>query len=450
MLDFGWSLAGFIVALSILVCVHEYGHYWMARRVGVKVLRFSLGWGKPWKTFRARDGVEWSLAPYPIGGYVKMLDEAEGPVAPTERHLAFNTQPVASRMAILVAGPAANFLLAILLYWVIFVIGVQGMRPLIAEPRADTAAAAAGLRESDEILQVEGKSVPTWTDLRMALIDYKLGAEAMRLRVRDSGGIERDAVLALGNVRSDPEFLFADLGLDSFEPKVDAVLGPVQPGSPAEAAGLLPGDRILSVEGEAIDDWSMLVNAVRARPGAITRLEIERSGGRRTVDVVLASAEQGGRTIGRLGAGPVVDEQVWQNLRASRRLDVIEAVPAAIAQTWQMTQVTLRVLWHMLLGEVSVKNVSGPIQIAQVAGDTAQIGLVSFLSFMAVVSVSLGVLNLLPIPLLDGGHLLMFAVEGVRGRPLSERSQIAAQYVGFAFIGMLMVLALFNDIMRLV
>lgn len=450
MLDFGWSVAGFIVALSILVCVHEYGHYWMARRLGVKVLRFSLGWGKPWKSFRTRDGVEWSLAPYPIGGYVKMLDEAEGPVDPSERHLAFNTQPVASRMAILVAGPAANFLLAILLYLAIFVVGVQGMRPVIAEPGAQSAAAVAGLREGDEVIEVEGKAIPTWTDLRMALIDYKLGAQSMRLRVRDAGGTERDAVLDLRKVRSDPEYLFSDLGLDGLEPKAEPVLGAVQPGSPAEAAGLLTGDRILTVEGESIGDWSMLVDAVRARPGEITRLDIERAGELRQVDVVLAAVEQNGRSIGRLGAGPVIDEQVWQNLRASRRLGAIEAVPAAIAQTWQMTQVTLRVLWHMLLGEVSVKNVSGPIQIAQVAGDTAQIGLVSFLSFMAVVSVSLGVLNLLPIPLLDGGHLLMFAVEGVRGRPLSERSQIAAQYVGFAFIGMLMVLALFNDIMRLV
>ncbi|MGQ0618810.1 MAG: RIP metalloprotease RseP [Panacagrimonas sp.] len=450
MLDLGWSIAGFVVSLSILVCFHEYGHYWMARRLGVKVLRFSLGWGKPWKTFRTRDGVEWVLAPYPIGGYVKMLDEREGPVAPSERHLAFNHQSVSKRMAILVAGPLANFLLAIVLYWLVFMLGVQGMRPLIAEPPASSAAAAAHLHEGDEVLAVQGAAVPTWTDLRMALIDHALGGTRLDLRVRDTAGVERSVALDLGKVRNDPQFMFADLGLDSYEPPVAAVLGTIQPGSAAAAAGLKQGDRILRVEGEPIEDWAALVAAVRSRPGAIVSLDVRRESADLSIKAVLGSAEQEGRVVGRLGAGPIVDEQVWQNLRASRRLGAIDALPAAIAQTWQMTQVTLRVLWHMVLGEVSVKNVSGPIQIAQVAGDTAQIGLVSFLSFMAVVSVSLGVLNLLPVPLLDGGHLLMFAIEGVRGRPLSERTQIAAQYVGFAFIGMLMVLALFNDIMRLV
>jgi regulator of sigma E protease len=204
------------------------------------------------------------------------------------------------------------------------------------------------------------------------------------------------------------------------------------------------------VQDQPVADWSALVAAVRERPGAVTRLQIERAGSRFEVNVVLGTVEEAGREVGRLGAGPAVDPEMWQNLRAARQLGPIDAFNAAVGQAWQMTQLTLRVLWHMVLGEVSVKNVSGPIQIAQVAGDSAQIGLVSFLSFMAVVSVSLGVLNLLPVPLLDGGHLLMFAIEGIKGRPLSERTQIAAQYVGLTFIGMLMVLALFNDIMRLV
>lgn len=450
MLDLVWSIAGFIVALSILVCFHEYGHYWMARRMGVKVLRFSLGWGKPWKSFRTRDGVEWALAPYPIGGYVKMLDEREGPVAPAERHLAFNTQSVPRRMAILFAGPGANFLLAIALYWIIFMIGVQGLRPLIDAPPAGTAAATAGLHAGDEVLTVGGEPVPTWTELRMALIDHSLGHAQMQMTVRDERGQTREVSLPLIHVRPDPQYLFDDLGLEVWQPRIEPVLGAVQPGSPAEAAGLLPGDRIIRVQDEPVSDWSALVSAVRERPGAVTRIAIQRGSLHLDVNAVLASVEEAGRSVGRLGAGPAVDEELWQNLRAARRLGPIDALPAAIDQAWQMTQLTLRVLWHMVLGEVSVKNVSGPIQIAQVAGDSAQIGLVSFLSFMAVVSVSLGVLNLLPVPLLDGGHLLMFAIEGVKGRPLSERAQIAAQYVGLTFIGMLMVLALFNDIMRLV
>lgn len=450
MLDFAWSIFGFVVALSILVCFHEYGHYWMARRMGVKVLRFSLGWGKPWKSFRAKDGVEWSLAPYPIGGYVKMLDEREGPVPAAERHLAFNNQSVPKRMAILVAGPAANFLLAIALYWLVFMIGVQGLRPIIDEPRKGTAAAAAGLHAGEEVLSVDGTLVPTWSELRMELIDGSLGKAHMRLEVREDTGQTRTVNLPLTGVRTDPQFLFDDLGLDVWQPPIPPVLGQIQPGSAAEGAGLKVGDRITAVQDRPVADWSQLVAAVRERPGAVTRIEVERDGLRRDVNVVLASVEEAGRHIGRLGAGPSVDPQIWQNLRAARRLGPIDAFTAGVGQAWQMTQLTLRVLWHMVLGEVSVKNVSGPIQIAQVAGDSAQIGLVSFLSFMAVVSVSLGVLNLLPVPLLDGGHLLMFAIEGIKGRPLSERAQIAAQYVGLTFIGMLMVLALFNDIMRLV
>lgn len=450
MLDLIWAVAGFVVALSILVCFHEFGHYWVARKLGIKVLRFSLGWGSPWKSFRTRDGVEWALAPYPIGGYVKMLDEREGPVDPSERHLAFNNQSVPVRMAVLVAGPAANFLLAIALYWLVLMIGVQGMRPLIDAPQPGTAAAAAGLHAGDEVLAVNGSEVPTWTELRMELIDATLGARELPLRVRGADGDERVVNLSLAQVRSDPQYLFGDLGLEVWQPRLEPVLGQILDGSAAQSAGLVSGDRLISIDDAPIDDWRGLVAAVRERPGQVVRLLVERDGERVERHVVLGTAEEAGRQVGRLGAGPVVDEDLWQNLRAARRLGPLEAMPAAMEQTWQMTQLTLRVIWHMVLGEVSVKNVSGPIQIAQVAGDTAQIGLVSFLSFMAVVSVSLGVLNLLPVPLLDGGHLVMYAIEGIKGRPLSERTQVAAQYVGLAFIGMLMVLALFNDIMRLV
>ena len=450
MADLIWAIAGFIVALSILVCFHEFGHYWVARRCGVKVLRFCLGWGSPWKSFRARDGVEWAIAPYPIGGYVKMLDEREGPVPAHERHLAFNNQSIPKRMAILVAGPVANFLLAIVIYWLILLIGMPGFKPLIAQPPEGTVAAAAGLQEGDQILAVGGRETATWTDLRLSLIDDRLGADSMRVSVRDAEGDLREVQLPLAGVRSDPEFLFADLGLDLYRPRLEPVIGEIVPGESAAAAGLQKGDRVMAISGQPIEDWMDLIREVQARPGKISRFDIERQGERLSVDVVIGSLEREGAVLGRLGAGHVVDRQMWQNLRALRQLGPIEALPAAVGQTWQMTQLTLRVLWHMVLGEVSVKNVSGPIQIAQVAGDTARVGLVHFLSFMAVVSVSLGVLNLLPIPLLDGGHLLMYAAEAVKGRPLSERTQVAAQYVGLAFIGALMVLALFNDIMRLV
>ncbi len=450
MLDVVWSVAGFIVAISVLVCFHEFGHYWVARRLGVKVLRFSLGWGKPIKTWHARDGVEWVLAPYPIGGYVKMLDEREGPVPPMERHLAFNTQPAIKRMAIVIAGPVFNFLLAIALYWTVFVVGVEGRRPLIAEPAVNTAAAMAGLHDGDEIVAIEGETVQTWAVLGTELIERALNGGQLEVTVMARGGVPREAHLDLSKVRIDPEFLFDDLGLSPFDPKAPPVLTELEAGKPAEAAGLRAGDRIVSLNGEAMLEPKQMVTWVRAHPGAVVDVVAQRGAERLSFKLVLASTQIDGKTVGRLGSGVATPPELWQDLRAERRLNVLDALPAAAEQTWRMSWLTLRMLGRMVTGEVSVKNVSGPIQIAQVAGDSARVGLVSFLSFMAIVSISLGVLNLLPVPVLDGGHLLLYAIEGVFGKPLSERAVLASQYLGFAFIGMLMVLAFYNDIMRLI
>lgn len=447
--DLVWSVLGFLVAISILVCFHEYGHYWMARRLGVKVLRFSLGWGKPFKTYRARDGVEWSLAPYPIGGYVKLLDEREGPVAAHERHLAFNNQSVAKRMAILAAGPAFNFLLAVLLYWAVFVLGVQGLKPIVAQPPAESAAGRAGIEAGDQVVEVAGRAVATWTDLRTQLIDHALGAQRLPLRLLEAGGTTRDVELDVSDVRVDPEYLFADLGLEPYQPAIEPVLEEVMAGGAAAAAGLQKGDRLVAFDGKPITSWQQWASWVQAHPGSVVRLQFERGGELMERSVIIGRVPDAPER-GLFGAQVHVSPELWQDLRAERRLNVVAAVPAALQHTWQMSQLTVRMLWRMVLGDVSVKNVSGPIQIAQVAGDSAQVGLVSFLSFMAIVSVSLGVLNLLPVPLLDGGHLLLYAIEGIKGRPLSERAMAASQYIGFAFIGTLMVLAFYNDIMRLI
>jgi regulator of sigma E protease len=448
--DLLWKIAGFVVALSILVCVHEYGHYWMARRLGVKVLRFSLGFGKPWKSFFTKDGVEWAIGPFPFGGYVKMLGEADGIVAPMDRPRAFRSQSVPRRLAILFAGPAANLILAVLLHWAILMLGVQGLKTVIAAPAAGTAAAKVGLQAGEQVLAVDGKPTVIWPDLRMELIDRSLDHGVMRLDVKAVDGSRRSVSIDLSTVRTDPEVLFDDLGLDVYQPPVPPIFGDIAPGSAAQNAGLARGDKVLTLDDAPIGDWAELVRAIRSRPGAVVRLGIDRGGQHLDVNAVLASEEDGGKRIGRLGAGPSVDGDLWQNLRAERRLGPMDAIPAAFSETWRVAQLTLRILYHMVIGEVSVKNISGPIQIAQVAGISAQIGLVPFLSFMAVVSISLGVLNLMPVPVLDGGSMLLFTIEGIKGRPLSERAQIAAQYVGFAFIGMLMVLALYNDIMRLV
>ena len=449
MSSFLWSFGGFLIAIGVLVAFHEFGHYWVARRCGVKVLRFSIGFGRPLWTRRSRDGVEWTISAIPLGGYVKMLDEREGPVAPSERGQAFNNASVGKRIAIVAAGPAFNFLLAIAFYWLVMVIGVEGIRSVIAAPGESTVAAQAGLQPRDEIVSVAGEPTPTWTELRTELIDRALAGGQLPVEVRGADQTTRSVTLDLSGVRVDPEFLFQDLGLDIYQPPIPPVMGDVMPGSAAEAAGIQSGDRVIAVNGEPMPTWQELVKWVGAHPGEVAKIEVERGGQALTLNAIVARVHENGRDLGRLGVGVAAPPELWQDLRAENRLNPLAAVPAAIEQTWRISTLTLKMLWRMVLGDVSVKNVSGPIQIAQVAGFSAQVGLVSFLSFMAVVSVSLGVLNLLPVPLLDGGHLLFYGVEAVKGSPVSLRMQEAGQRVGMTFLMLMMGLAFYNDVMRL-
>lgn len=449
MLDLLWSVGGFLVAIGVLVAFHEYGHYWVARRCGVKVLRFSIGFGKPLWTRRDREGVEWTLSAVPLGGYVKMLDEREGPVAPAESARAFNNVSVWRRMAIVAAGPLFNFALAALLYWMVFIVGVQGMRPVLDTPPVDSAAARAGLVSGEEIVDVEGKRATTWTQLRTELLDRALDGGELALTVQRTDGTTRAVSLDLSGIRLDPEFLFDDLGLVPYQPVIPARLDEIVPGEAAAAAGFRKGDLLLSRDGTPIASWQEWTSWLRAHPGEVVRVEIERQGERHELQLIVGRIREGDSTIGRFGASVANPGDLWQDLRAVSRLGPFEAVPAAVAQTWRMSSLTLRMLGRMVTGDISVKNVSGPIQIAQVAGFSAQIGLVSFLSFMAIVSVSLGVLNLLPVPVLDGGHLLYYAIEAAKGSPLSERAQEAGQRVGLTLLVMLMGLAFYNDIARL-
>lgn len=444
-----WSFGGFIIAISVLVAFHELGHYWVARRCGVKVLRFSIGFGPRIWTRRGRDGVEWTISAIPLGGYVKMLDEREGEVPEALRVQAFNNASVGRRMLIVAAGPAFNFALAALFYWIVLVVGIEGMKPLIAPPAADTPAARAGLLEREQIVEVAGEPTPTWTVLRTELIDQATSTRHLVLQVRGVDGTTRPVQMDLTGVRIDPEFLFADLGLDIYQPPVPPVLGEVLRGSAADAAGLRQGDRILALNGTPMASWQELVRWVSAHPEDVVRIDLQRAGQPMTVNAIVARVNEGGRSVGRLGVAVAASPELWQDLRAEHRLGVLAAVPASVVQTWRMSVLTLKMLWRMALGEVSIKNVSGPIQIAQVAGYSAQIGLVPFLSFMAIVSVSLGVLNLLPVPLLDGGHLLFYGIEAVKGSPLSEKAQEAGQRVGLTFLMLLMGLAFYNDVMRL-
>ena len=446
MLDLAWSVGGFLVAIGILVAFHEFGHYWVARRCGVKVLRYSLGFGRPLWTHRAKDGVEWVVSALPLGGYVKMLDEREGEVAAAERHLAFNTQPVGKRALIVVAGPLFNFLLAILFYWLVFVIGEQGLKPVLADPPPASAAAHAGLHQGDQILSIDGTRVVTWNDLRTELLGRSLDGKALTLVVKGADGAERVASLDLSKVRVDPEYLFDDLGFNAYQPDIPARLDGVMSGDAADNAGLKAGDLLLAFDDTPITSWQQWAAWVRAHPGQVVKVKLRRDGSIIERNLIVGHGEHG---VGKIGARVAVPPELWQDLRAEDRLDPVAAVPAAIRHTGQMSMLTLKMLWRMVLGDVSVKNVSGPIQIAEVAGFSAQIGLVPFLAFMAIVSVSLGVLNLLPVPLLDGGHLLYYAVEAVKGSPLSERWMEAGQRLGLTFLVALMGLAFYNDIARL-
>lgn len=451
MLEVIRSLGSFIVAIGVLVAFHEFGHFWVARRLGIKVLKFSIGFGRPLWSRKAADGVEYIVAAIPLGGYVKLLDEREGEVAEIDRQRAFNVQPVWKRITVFAAGPAFNFLLAIAFYWVLYVVGVPGMKPVIAEPPAGSVAAAAGLHEGEQITRLGGKPIQTWAVLRSELLDRALEHGTPTAQVKAKDGSERTATIDFTNVRVDPELLFTDLGLDAYEPPIEPVVGTVVPGQAADLAGFKPGDRILSLDGEAIASFQALRKHVAGKAGQILKARIQRGTEQLELTAIVSSQTEAGKTIGRLGLGArrvAEDDRMWQDLRAELRLSPLAAVPAALNQTVQVSKLTLGLLYRMLLGEVSVKNVSGPIQIAQAAGYSASAGVTAFLGFVALISVSIGIFNLLPIPVLDGGQILFGLIEAVKGSPLSERLQVAGQQIGLVLLALLMGLAFYNDIMR--
>ncbi len=445
------SFVAFVVALGVLITVHEFGHFWVARRVGVKVLRFSIGFGRPLLRLGVdRDGTEYVLAAFPLGGYVKMLDEREGPVAPEERHRAFNRQSVGARIAIVAAGPIFNFILAFVLYWLVFVIGVPGLKAVVEEVHEGTPAAMAGLAPGDRIVAVDGTPTPTAEAVRMALLEHLMDGQPARLTV-ERGGARLELTLNPGQVPLDEvqHGVFRLLGLELARPRIPPVIDQVVAGGPADAAGLQPGDRIVAVAGEPVDDWVRFAQIVRRHPGEPLPLVVERDGRRLELTVVPETVQSGTERVGRIGAAVAPPPAVDPSWLAEERYGPLAALWRAADKTWTMSALTLEMLWKMLIGQASVENISGPLSIAQYAGQTAQIGLVPFLTFLAVISISLGVLNLLPIPVLDGGHLLYFFIELVRGRPLSEEAQILGQKIGMALLLALMFLAFYNDLARL-
>jgi regulator of sigma E protease len=450
--DFLFPLVSFVVAIGVLVTVHEFGHFWVACRLGVKVLRFSIGFGKPlWKRTFGKDATELVIAAIPLGGYVKMLDEREGEVAESELSRAFNRKPVSTRIAVVVAGPAFNFMFAILAYWIMFVSGVPGVKPVVGDVLPSSYAAAAGIRAGDQILSIENQPTPTWEATIMALLDANLdGKEIINVAVADTDGNERhlqahfeepDALLKKGGVLD-------NFGLNPWRPP--AVIERLVAGGAGERDGLLPGDEVVHADDMPVRNWEHLVEYVREHPGVRIDLQVKRND--ELVELVITPDHDSdnGKSIGRIGAYvQLPSEEERATMRVVVRYGLLGAVPQALNKTWEVTTLTLRTLWRMVSGRASVENLSGPITIARYAGQSAAVGLATFLGFLGVVSVSLGVLNLLPVPILDGGHLLFYLVELVKGSPVSEAIQLVGQKIGITLLLALMSLAFYNDIIRL-
>jgi regulator of sigma E protease len=447
------TIIAFIFALGLLIVFHEFGHYLVARLCNVKVLRFSVGFGRPLiRKYWGRDQTEWVIAAIPIGGYVKMLDEREGKVAPEDLSRSFNRMTVSRRFAIVSAGPIANFLLAILLYWLLFMHGVSGMKPTLGPIIPDSPAAIANFEAGETIVKIGDELVSTWQDARWTLLSKAIErtpALTVEILSKDKQVAWRKLDLSKLNANDlDADFL-KKIGLNVYQPKIKPVIAQVIPNGIADRAGLLINDEILSVNEKEIVQWKDLVQQIQNNPGNLLVMKIQRNNTKVSVEIIPEATTQNGKQIGKIGIGPKIDHSKFKDLLVEVSYPASTAMAKAINKTWETSVFTLQMLWKMVMGEVSLKNISGPITIADYAGKSAQMGVASYLGFLALISISLGVLNLLPIPLLDGGHLMYYVVEIIKGSPLSERAMEIGQQMGMMMLFTLMAFAIYNDINRL-
>jgi regulator of sigma E protease len=445
--------AAFLVAISILVAVHEFGHYWVAKKLGFKVLRFSIGFGKPLLTRVGKDAdrTEYCLAAIPLGGYVKLLDEREGDVAPEDLHRSFTRRPISHRVAVLLAGPAMNLLFASLLYAILAMVGTETVKPVVGQVRLDSPAAAAGLQRGDQIVRVGQRNVADTEELQIALIRQFTDDGLIPLRVRRDGS-ERALTLRVTDDRralTEPGKLLPGLGFDLATWNAATTINSVPADSAGARAGLQAGDRLLAVDGRPIANVSEFVAMVSGAANRDISIEVERHGERLRIVAAVPRVTVEGRAIGRLGISLKEGPAVWPpGLLETHRLGPIDALASGVGKTWEMSALTVQMLWRMLTGQVSPKNISGVVSIAEFAGISASLGVTAYMAFLAIISVSLGVLNLMPVPLLDGGQVVYQAVEAIKGSPISERTQLFGQQVGIALLVVLMSLAFYNDISR--
>jgi len=451
MLDALTSLLAFIVAISVLVAVHEFGHYIVGRWCGMKVLRFSIGFGKPiWMRVGGKDKTEYCIAAIPLGGYVKFLGERYGsgePIDPADEGRAFNHRPVWNRIVVLLAGPAFNFLFAFVAYWILFINGVPTMKPAVGEVTDASYAAEAGLKYGDRITRVGDREASDWETALVSMLDDMLSDGKVTLELEEADGYVRTATIDVGDDATrltEPGMLFDGLGFQPWQPP--ALIASVEEGGAAFVGGIAEGDRITAIDGEPVATFGDLQQIVAARPDQPVAIDLVRYGEPMSIELTLGSRERDGVTTGFLGVGignAVAD--YWY----LRKFGPLESIGQSINRTWTSTGFTMRMLGRMVVGDVSIKNISGPINIAQFAGSSASAGINAFLNFLALVSISLGVLNLLPIPILDGGQIVYHGIEGLKGSPLSERAQLFGQQVGIAALLLLMSFAFYNDIARI-